>query len=318
MTERLKITLETLKQSRNEAAVRALAVGLERKAGTIFEGSLDALVARRGKASHTTALRVLHTLEPEQYTLLEAGRGRMSTALRDALLGDDGQLFHNACRFIDDFSEYDLLPTLLVVAEDGDSQHREAALKLTKELTDRLTELVCGPREAGGTDPEVLRFRMIEQFEASVSRFVHHKQAGIVEAFVSIALPSSWRLREILNSPHHVCYKTVIHTLMYSESISVIRLLFGFLGSADAPTAVLKVIGHRGDDEFVSRFAALVREGLRPYAQRNLKKIKSFGWLEGDSDTVASLPEDRKMTAWCWFSTPGCRRSSRSGTSRTC
>ncbi|MEM9352830.1 MAG: HEAT repeat domain-containing protein [Planctomycetota bacterium] len=296
MPEKLELTLSTLKASRNEASVHVLLSGLERKVGTVFEGALRTLLARRSKNGHLAALRVLHQLQPEQFDLLETGRGRLTAALRDALLHDDEQLFENACTFLSEFNEYDSLPTLLVLCEEVESPRQPRALALTKELADRLGKLVYGPRdEQTRRDPEMLRHGLLEQFEASVGRYRAHQQDGIVEAYVMLAVPTSSELRAILGAPHHACYRPVIQTLTHSECVGVLKLLFGFLASADAPSAALKVIGHRDDPLFTHRLAAFVREGLRPNAQRNLKRIASFSWLEAAIDEPASLTEQQQV-----------------------
>ncbi len=296
MPKKLELTLSTLKASRNEASVRVLLSGLQRKVGTVFEGSLQTLLARRSKAGHLAALTVLHQLQPEQFELLEAGRGRITAALRDALLHDDDQLFENACTFISEFSEYDLLPTLLVLCEEVESPRQPKALELLKELSDRLGKLVYGPRDdRTRRDPEMLRHGLLEQFEASVGRYRAHQQDGIVEAYVMLAVPTSSELRAILGAPHHACYRPVIQTLTNSDCIGVLKLLFGFLASADAPSSALKVIGHREDPLFTHRLAAFVREGLRPNAQRNLKRISSFVWLEEATNEPEALTEQQQV-----------------------
>ena len=99
MTAALETTYEILSSSRNESVVPVLIGALDSKDGRVYEAAIRTLVARRSKAGHLAVLKRWHLLSPQQRELILEGRGRMSGAMRDAVLSDDDQLFKNACFF---------------------------------------------------------------------------------------------------------------------------------------------------------------------------------------------------------------------------
>ena len=78
---------------------------------------MTALAVRRSKAGHMALLRNWERVFELHSDALQEARGRMGGALRDALLGEDDQLFENSCAAIEYFSEFDVLPTLIAIAE---------------------------------------------------------------------------------------------------------------------------------------------------------------------------------------------------------
>ena len=137
MTTGLETTIEVLSQSRNEAVGAALFTGLGSNDEAVYDGVLRALLARRKKSGHLEVLKRWHKLTALQRELVQEAKGRMSGALRDAVLSEDEQLFANACQAVDDFSEYDLISTLVTLAENQNSNHAKAATALVQNLVAR-------------------------------------------------------------------------------------------------------------------------------------------------------------------------------------
>lgn len=298
MTTGLGTTFESLVASRNDAANAVLLAALDNADAAVFDGALKSIVARRNKAGHLAVLQRWHTLSPTQRGYLQEGRGRMSGSLRDAVLAEDDQLFANACELVEQFKEFDLVSTLVTLAENQKSKHAEAATDLVLRLVQQLSEIAHGPRDSSDRrDPESLCRFVLESLERSVERFRTHNRPELIEAFVVLAGPTSSVLCQILDEPHHPCYLTVINTLITSRSAGVIDLLLRSLQSEHTPLNLLNVISKRDDDEFVTQLLDFVSETVSAKSAKNLTRIRSFAWLHPGERGYADF--DDKHQASC-------------------
>jgi len=284
----LQLTFETLRKSRNDAVVPVLISTLDRTEGSVLEGAVKTLISRRNSEGHLAVIRRWHALNPDQRRLLKPGRGRITTALRDAIVSGDPQLFENACELIVEFSDFDLIPVLVTLAEDRSSPQALPATKLILKLADRLRKMVHGTRDySDRRDPQSLRRFALASLERSASHYRRHRRSELVEAFVILASTSSGTLRTILNDPHHACFQVVIQTLTHSES--AIDLLLSFLQVDRTPQTVLNAMSHRVDAAFVSRLLQYASEEMTPAGRRNLSLIQSFSCLKPQHLSCSAL-----------------------------
>ena len=89
MGEGLTMTFEVLSRSDNEAAVEVLIAGLDNANPAIQEGSLVALLGRRPAAGGREILDRMSRMKPEWKAIVGQHQGRLTGALRDAILGTD-------------------------------------------------------------------------------------------------------------------------------------------------------------------------------------------------------------------------------------
>ncbi len=281
LTIALKKSLEVLAESRNDSAGPVLLVALASDDVAVYEGAIKALVTRRSKAGHLAVLKRWHLFTPRQRELVHEGRGRLSGAIRDAVLSDDTQLFENACELAEQFSEFDLVPTLVTLAENQKNPHAEAATELVLRQVDRLSEMVLSPRDySDRRDPESIRRYVLESLERSVERFRRHQRTALIEAFVVLGGPSCGLMRTILEDPHHPCFQSVVHTLATSESTGVVELLISFLKTKGTSLSVLNIIRRRTDELLISRLLESTEDEVLPKITKNLSRIQSFEWLK--------------------------------------
>lgn len=292
MAEGLATTFEKLASSRNDAANRVLLEALRSTDPDVYDHALKAVIARRFKPGHMQVLGMWHQLSPKQRQYLQEGRGRMSGALRDAALSEDEQLFENACEVVEHFKEFDLISTLVTLAENQSHVHAEAATTLVLRLTQQLSEMVHGPRDYNERrNPESLARFVLESLERSVERFRTHNRTELIEAFVILAGPSSGTLRQILDEPHHPCYLTVINTLTNSRCAGVTKFLLKSLKSDHTSLNILNVISKRDDAEFVTKLLELFDKKLDAKVAKNISRIRSFAWLKPGENGFESFEE---------------------------
>ncbi len=295
MATGLETTFATLVASHNNATNPVLLAALESTNTAVHDGAFKAIIARRNKAGHLAILQRWHLLSLEQKEYLQEGRGRMSGALRDAVLSEDDQLFVNACELVEQFKEFDLISTLVTLAENQKNKHAEAATAFVLRLVEQLSERVHGPRDyQDRRDPQLLCRFVLDSLEQSLKRFRTHKRSELIEAFVILGGPSSALLQQILGEPHHPCYLTVIHTLTSSQSTGVIELLLNSLKSEFALLSILHVISKREDPKFVTLLLDFAGEKFPPKMVKNLKRIRSFVWLQPGERGFDSFDEQHQ------------------------
>jgi hypothetical protein len=296
LTTGLATTLETLSTSRNDAANPLLLLALESADSATFDGVLRAMIARRHKPGHLAVLERWHLLSAAQRTYLQEGRGRMSGALRTAVLSDDTQLFTNACELIEAFLEFDLISTLVTLAENQKSDHAEAATQLILRLVQQLSEMIHRPSDTKDRrDPKAMQRHVLESLERSLTRFRTHKRRELVEALVLLSDPTSSTIHKILDEPRLPCYQTVIHTLTHSDSPGVIKLLLSCLQVEHASLNLLNVISRRNDPQCLSELYELATSKASPHVKKNLSRIRSFPWLEAGAEQFADYSEPQQV-----------------------
>lgn len=292
MTAPLQTTFEVLSTSRNDAAVPVLISALQSEENAIYQSALKALVARRNRAGHFALVSRWHELSEEHRELVREGRGKMSAALRDGILSDDGQTFNNSCELVEEFGEFDLISTLITLAENKTHKHSSHATILVTRLANRLSEMVHGHRDKRDRrNPSIIRRRILESLEQSVQRFRTHNRSELIEAFVVLGGSSSGLLRAIIEDPRHACYLTVIHALSTSDGSAVVELLLGFLKSDHVSQASLTIISKRSDKAFVEQLLQFVGNDPPRKLKRNLARIRSFAWLQAVDWNIEQLDE---------------------------
>lgn len=222
----------------------------------------------------------------------------MGVALREALLDGDDRLFAAAHEFVEASGDYDLVPTLVMVAERTCGERADAAVTLTLSLVDQLGRWLAAEREPVlGRDPETIRFCVLESLERSVERYRQHRRAELLEAFVVLAGPDSNTLRHILDSPYHPCHQSIVQSLTSGVSSNILRLLTTMFAYREAPAAVRHVIAKRTDQPFIDALLAMPLDSKNSLLHRNLARTKSLACCEANPAILAQLTDEQQATA---------------------
>jgi hypothetical protein len=298
MATSLGRTFDVLARSRNDAATAVLMAALDSPDRAVSEGAVTALVRRPSKAGHLAVLKRWHLLSPELRETVDQSEGRMGGALHDALLSGDDQLFTNACHVAQDSGEFDLAPTLIMVAEQSNTARCEPATKLVVEMVEHLTRAPNATDPGGfSRHPETIRKGVLESLERSIERFVLHGRRELVESFVALAGPESPPLRVILESAGHPCYGPVMDVLNLSTNADVLGLLVAYLTTQDAPAAVRTVVSRRTDAAFTAALLGMPLDGANAMLVKNLSRIKTFASLASADAACKRLSPEAQAAA---------------------
>ncbi|MEX0937811.1 MAG: HEAT repeat domain-containing protein [Pirellulales bacterium] len=304
-----------LSKTENEAAVSALLPALDSPHQWIQEEVLRALMERRSPTGQREVLRRLHQVSDRWKEIVGRYQGRMSTALRDAVLGTDRQMCINGCQAILWFNEYDLMPVLISIAEnkgaaeDQSHPHSDRVAVTLLDLAQQLHTEATGPRDYRiRRDPQLVRRHVLGSLELSIGRFMQHKRKEIVEAFLVLADRGNAVLKQILRDPHHACYLTLVEALAHSSRSGVMRLMLSFLDDPQAPSAALSAIAHRSDAKFLRLL--LYKVGYSPSVPvaQNLKRVSTIPWFRGDLAVLDDLDERAQQGAVSMAMASGIKR----------
>ena len=292
MSEGLATTLRLLEKTDNEAALAVLRPALDAPNPVIREGALRAILRRRNPTGVPEILRRLDRLSDHDQAILRENPGRMTSALRDAVLGNDLELCRTACRAAVMFQEYDLIPTLINAMEDAAKPNAAPAAETLMHLAHALYDELAAPRDyRNRRDPQLVRRNVLSSLELSLKRYARHERREAVEAFVLLVNRDNVVLKSILQNPHNSAFLVVNDVLSKGEHGGVLRLLLSFLDDPHAPSAGLSVVANRSDLRFL-RFL-LRKIGREPSALvgQNLKRIESVPWLRNGERLLDELDD---------------------------
>jgi HEAT repeat protein len=295
VASRIAKTFQVLTTTRNESALDVLLWGLESGEPHIRDAALRGLIERRSAAGHRQLVARWHTFPENWKALLVERSGRVEGALRAAILSTDFEVHRNACDAVVEMREYDLVPTLLIAAEDKGNAHAQIAARAAVELCSRLYQELSSPRDyRKRRDPVLVRQYLYSSLEHSVSRFEQHGRQELVEAFLLLARPDDSLLKRCLQQSHERLHTAVIQLLSTSTKGGLLRLVLSNLEDPQAPPALLGVVTRRRDLEFLRPLFLKFRNGVTPAAKVNLRRLTNLAWLRDDAAMLASLsPEEQ-------------------------
>jgi hypothetical protein len=294
----LATTFELLSRTDNEAAVPVLIAGLDHANAAIQEGALVALLGRRPAAGGREILDRMSQMKPEWKTIVRQHQGRLTGALRDALLGTDALRAASACSAAVWFREYDLIPTLLGLLGQSGHPLGELAAKTVLEIVEALyDELAAAGNPGDRRDPQQTRRYVLSSLEEWVQRFAQHRRPEVIEAFLLLVGRDNATLKQAVQNPHHAACPAILDTLLKNPKRGVTRLLLSFLDDPHAPAVVLSVVARRSDARFVHYLLRKIGREPSGAVAGNVKRIESFAWLGGDARLLDQLDDAAQHAA---------------------
>lgn len=298
MSEGLATTFRLLRETQNEAATRVLIPALDSRFPSVRDAALEALLSRRSPAGHREVVGRLHTFDEPWRLAVGKNHSRMLPALRDAVISSDRQMCVNGCRAAVWFSQYDLIPALLIALEDPANPNAAVASEALLDLAELLGGELAEVRDYNQRrDVQVVRRRAVGALEMSVGRFARHRRREIVEAFVLLTYRDNAVLRQILQDPYHPAFVVLVDALSKSPQAAAIGLLLSFVDDAHAPSAALSIVSKRSDRKFVLALLHKVGRDSAPAVTQNLRRLESIAWFGNDLSFLDGWTESEQAAA---------------------
>lgn len=288
----LNTTFELLATTENEASVGVLIPALDSLLALVQENALRAILRRRSPLGQREVIKRLHLGGDRWRQILTEYQGRISAALRDAVLANDPQHCANGCAAIVWFGEFDLIPTLITATEDSTNVNLQLAAQTLLDLAELLYQELSVPRAyRQRRDPQLVRRHVVGSLEASIHRYGNHKRPEIVEAALMLMGRDNATLKHILKQPHHPAYLAIVDALTHSQRPGILRLVLSFLDDPTASSASMNILGHRSDPTFLRYLLRKIGSEPSQTTAHNLKRIDNIVWLHGDFQILDGLDE---------------------------
>lgn len=292
MSGGLDLTFQELAKTGNEAASSVLIAGLDSPHRAIQEGALRALLARRSHQGQRELVRRWDKLSDRWKAIVGETPGRITGAVRDAVLGSDDAMCVNGCDAVLYLREYDLIPALINAAEDEANPHGDLAARTLMQLAELLYDELASPRDySKRRDPQLVRQHALGSLEQAMGRFDGRKRREILESFLTLVGRDNATLKRILQNPHDKCYLPMVEMLKTSPRIGVMRLVLNFLDDPHAPSAAINILAYRGDAAFLGHLLKKIGYEPSTTARANLRRIESIAWLRDGFGVIDRLDD---------------------------
>jgi len=289
----LSKTMYHLAHTRNQAAVPVLASALASTRLEIRLGAIHGLVVRRNPEGHSQILARFPTFNDQELAELQTSvirsQHKMLATLRDVLLSDDQRLCDTACRVILMGRVYQMIPTLVDVAEDHQHRHSQQALATLVQLASLLHQESFARGEEKTCEPGIIRRQILPSLEMSLVKFSEHKRLEIIDAFLLVVPPNNETLLKILRERSHPCHRPVLDSLGTSALAPILDLLTRLLHDMEIPSAALKTIGARLDRKFLDYLLHNIGWPVSLRVLDNFRKLSKVTWLEDERDVLLEL-----------------------------
>lgn len=293
MIDALSKTMYHLAHTRNQAAVPVLASALASTRLEIRLGAIHGLVVRRNPEGHSQILARFPTFNDQELAELQSSvirsQHKMLATLRDVMLSDDQRLCDSACRVMLMGRVYQMIPTLVDVAEDHELRHSQQALATLVQLASLLHQESFARGDEKTCEPGIIRRQILPALEASVIRFGDHRRLEIIDAFLLVVPPNNETFLKILRERSHPCHRPFLDSLSTSALAPILDLLTRLLHDLEIPTAALKAIGARLDRKFLDYLLHNIGWPVSLRVLDNFRKLSKVSWLEEQRDILLDL-----------------------------
>lgn len=297
----LPTTFDVLGRTINPAAIPLLIAGLNVRHEAIRVRALQALLKQRNAVGNQAIIRCLPEYSGEMREVLEAERGVLTPAIRQALGQSNAQMRQNAFAMVRWLEDYAQFPALLQHIDDPQYLDREQAihamLDLVSRLHDHLKFGTVGTTPKAGTrqalflrNAESIRHQLLVSLETACGRFDKHRCPAVVESLLILVDANSLILKRLLREGNEALRSELEHQLLTSTHPGVLTLIFQFLTQNYPPPAAMAAFSRRTDAEFVCHLLRNWPRRLTPFQQKNLREITVIPWLSSEPPGLELIP----------------------------
>jgi HEAT repeat protein len=282
-----------LAHTRNQAAVPVLFAALASKRQEIRLGAIHGLVVRRNREGHVQVLHQFPTFGERELAVLTESLlhsiHRMEPSLRDAVLAEHLDLCESACHVAVLGHVYQLLPTLIEVAENRKHRHSARAAATIVHLANLLHQESLARPQDKTCDPALVRRNLLPSLEQSINRFGAHQRLEVVDAFLLVVPSSNPTLLKILGDAEHPCYRPIIDSLKTSALTPILELLTQLVHDLKVPASVLEIIANRKDRKFLDYLLHNIGTPVALRVLENVRRLNRLFWLDDARDALLEL-----------------------------
>ena len=287
-------TYQLLGQTRNPAAVPALAAGLLSPSMHVRAKCVELLLGRNEPAARRAIIVEWTRLDSSTRELVSNFRIDFENTCKDVLAGGSRPHKQAVINAICDLDMTAALPELIGLALDEKNQARDAALAAVFELCDR-----WGQRARKGKDIPSVRTPMLETMSRAVYNFPTHRNYDLIDAWLLLVCWEDASQRSLVSDPMHPAFRPVLERLSSSDHNSILQLLGGYVWRSSTPRSILSVICERTERELPLMIAESVDDNTMTAVVRRLRELPPLASLGSLSTQPSGL--DPKIHRRLWL-----------------
>ncbi|MGB0596859.1 MAG: hypothetical protein ACPGLY_09220 [Rubripirellula sp.] len=287
----LEATFETLKATRNEAAIDVLIAALDDESSSTRQAALAAITARPESRAAEMVLANWNKLRADDIRGLKRRGKWMRPAVTAALASNHAHL-ESALDATESLQIFDVLPQVIVLAESSNSDTiKKRATKIILTLVEPL-----GLKAREGQDQATVRKPARSQLVESLNRYSEHRNHHLVDALIVISEWGDGDLRRCLSSESKT-HQLICQRLHQSNHPSVINLLAGFIRRRKIEPQIAEQIRSRDDVEFRDALLKTITADPSATVLRNLHQLGIPESLRGGEAILDDIDPNHRAAA---------------------
>ena len=289
-------TMQVLASTANAQALEVLVAALDVAHEHIQSTAVTALIKRNSSRGQLEVIRRLTRFSDKVRSSVESQVGRLSDALRQALLHGDSEMRTNGLELVRSAEDFSQLPVLLEMLKDGPIETTNLAADSLRDLVDRLYEH-CQTGNASRSPTRYLRnapqvkHKVLSNFDRALLHFAGlSHQREIVEAVLILGEADNFAIKRLLTQGGVECRQLTSSLLMTSKHPGVMELVLEYMSRNYPPPQIFEVIAQRDDPEFIAHLLHNFPKNLTAAHQKNYRQIESVAWLSGSTLLLEEIP----------------------------
>ncbi|MCA9125808.1 MAG: hypothetical protein KDB22_01940 [Planctomycetales bacterium] len=290
-------TFETLRQSRNEAAVTTLAWGLSSLDGNLRRATLETLIKRPGWSANRAILLNWQLLDAGDIELIRIYADRFSEPTCEFLTTGTIREKQAALQAVGDLGLGDAAALLVDMVLDENCPVRTEAGEQLLLLSTRWGD--AARSDAKSSKPRnVGRTIVMRRLARALASYDQHRNSTVVEAWLSIVHWDDAYQRSLMANPSHVAYRAVLNRMAHSDRRSVTQLLAGYLWQRTAPNSLTTTLVERRDLRLAVEIANLLNRENCDLALNKLNGLETLACLKNASQNMGSFNVETQKRLW--------------------
>lgn len=287
----LEATFETLKMTRNEAAIDVLIAALDDENSGTRRAALAAISARPEKRTSELVLANWKKLREAEVNSLMPRKKWITPAVTAALERNNDHL-ELAMDAAESLEIFEVLPKLIMLAESSVSDTlKQRATGIVLTLVEPL-----GMKARKDRDQATVRKPARSQLVESISRFSMHRNHELIDAFLAISEWGDGDLRRCLSGESKT-QQRICERLLQSKHPSVINLLAGFIRRRKIDPQIAELIHSREDREFRDALLETITADPSTTVLRNLRELGIPKSLRGGEAILDDIEPKHRAAA---------------------
>lgn len=268
-------TWDTLRESRNEAAILTLSNGLASQVPDVRHYSLQALTRRTEPAAHKAVLLNWEHFDERDIEFLRSEAQQFAEPCKTLMASGTLSQKRLVLQAIANLDVCDAIDVLLDLVADP---RHALATQATQSLLDMCTR--WGQQARAGKNVRNARRSMLEKLHAKMVLFHEHKNTHIVDAWLSLVHWEDALHRGVITDPRMDVYPALMQRIEKSDHPAVLQLLAGYAGRSAAPKRVTEILVERTDPELAVEIAKAFDADTLPAALKRLKRLPPLACLQ--------------------------------------